>query len=83
MWTILLRVLLFLKIQYSFPLKARKELKVIIKFANAKYPAISDDCFRLRLQQMRDEFSEEFNNPMDETVDGIIDDITRRADQTR
>jgi hypothetical protein len=32
---------------------------------------------------MRDEFSEEFNNPMDETVDGIIDDITRRADQTR
>ncbi len=36
-------------------------------------------CCRLRLHTMRGEFSEEFNNPMDETVDNVIEDITRRA----
>uniref|UniRef100_A0A0N4UAS0 Arf-GAP with coiled-coil, ANK repeat and PH domain-containing protein 2 n=1 Tax=Dracunculus medinensis TaxID=318479 RepID=A0A0N4UAS0_DRAME len=32
----------------------------------------------LRLQQMRNEFRDEFNNPMDETVDDIMLDISRR-----
>lgn len=34
----------------------------------------------LRLQEMRSEFSEEFNNPLDETVDDVMQDISRRAD---
>uniref|UniRef100_A0A9J2PL33 Uncharacterized protein n=1 Tax=Ascaris lumbricoides TaxID=6252 RepID=A0A9J2PL33_ASCLU len=34
----------------------------------------------LRLQEMRDEFTEEFNNPMDETVDDVMMDISRRMD---
>ncbi|EYB84533.1 hypothetical protein Y032_0314g2218 [Ancylostoma ceylanicum] len=32
-----------------------------------------------RVHTMRDEFNEEFNNPMDDTVDSVISDITRKA----
>ncbi|VDO52410.1 unnamed protein product [Haemonchus placei] len=32
-----------------------------------------------RVHSMRDEFNEEFNNPMDDTVDSVISDITRKA----
>ncbi|VDL62724.1 unnamed protein product [Nippostrongylus brasiliensis] len=36
-----------------------------------------------RVHTMRDEFNEEFNNPMDDTVDSVISDITRRAAVSR
>lgn len=34
----------------------------------------------LRLQDMRDEFSEEFHNPLDEAVDDVMQDISRRVE---
>lgn len=39
--------------------------------------------FRLRLRDMRDEFSEEFHNPMDEAVDDVMQDISRRVENNR
>ncbi|KAE9416341.1 hypothetical protein Angca_006491, partial [Angiostrongylus cantonensis] len=36
-----------------------------------------------RVHTMRDEFNEEFNNPMDDTVDSVISDITRKAAVSR
>ncbi|GMT16752.1 hypothetical protein PFISCL1PPCAC_8049 [Pristionchus fissidentatus] len=32
-----------------------------------------------RVHSMRDQFAEEFNNPMDETVSNVVQDITRKA----
>lgn len=32
-----------------------------------------------RVHSMRDQFAEEFNNPMDETVSNVVSDITRKA----
>ncbi|MFH4975495.1 hypothetical protein AB6A40_002204 [Gnathostoma spinigerum] len=34
----------------------------------------------LRVHEMRDEFTEEFNNPMDETVDDVMHDLTQKVD---
>ncbi|CAI4227051.1 unnamed protein product [Auanema sp. JU1783] len=36
-----------------------------------------------RVHTMRDEFNEEFDNPMNETVDNVISDITRRAAENK
>lgn len=46
---------------------------------NLRTYALNDVSLRFRVHTMRDEFNEEFDNPMNQTVDDVILDITRRA----